>query len=72
MALKDWKKTMIGGWTNNNNLKKIRVRKAFTSGKLDEKYSFSIFDKNWKKRDLRFFKTKAQALAYASAYMRTH
>jgi|AntAceMinimDraft_18_1070375.scaffolds.fasta_scaffold541473_2 hypothetical protein len=65
MAIKNWKKTGKGIWTNKGSYRQIVLvgqlpaRKGWfvsTEGKLREKP----------------FKTKSKALAYAKSYMRKH
>ena len=68
MALKDWKKTMPDGWTNNKNLNKIRIRYE------NDMYAFYLYDKNWRSKKIKnfpFYKGSA-AFKYAMNYMRKH
>lgn len=69
MALKDWKKVSANGWRNNITKKALVIyqTKESYAGDKSNKYNLTHDNKFIKKNV-----SRATALKYAKAYMRTH
>ena len=70
MATKDWKKVGINSWRNNKDKYIIEIE----YDNITKKYIIikAIGLAGSQRKNIKQFKTKSAALAYAKAYMRKH